>query len=305
MIPAALLAGALVVEVLASHRPAVVEVRRTGGWSAVRATERRRLEVQDAQVRLPGRLQRRYPGRLVILADGQRLRFLNLVEEDDYLAGVLAAEADTDQPAALAALAIAARSMVPFLKGRHVGGVLCDLTHCQAYSGLSEAQSIREAVRTTRGRCLAYRGLPALAPYHSTCGGHTRPPQSFFEQTAPYLQGVDDRGLCARSPHYRWEVWLAPADAARIFGPGRGAPRHFDAAAYRREGRVLGWNRVRSAVFEIETHPGGLLLRGQGLGHGVGLCQWGAAELARRGDSASEILAHYFPGTQIRPCPCR
>ena len=38
---------------------------------------------------------------------------------------------------------------------------------------------------------------------------------------------------------------------------------------------------------------------GRGWGHGVGMCQWGAAELARRGVSAAEILSYYYPGTEL------
>jgi stage II sporulation protein D len=40
--------------------------------------------------------------------------------------------------------------------------------------------------------------------------------------------------------------------------------------------------------------------QGAGWGHGVGLCQIGAAVMASRGFSAEEILKHYFRGTEIR-----
>ncbi|MDH7570716.1 MAG: SpoIID/LytB domain-containing protein, partial [Armatimonadota bacterium] len=38
---------------------------------------------------------------------------------------------------------------------------------------------------------------------------------------------------------------------------------------------------------------------GTGNGHGVGLCQWGAMGMARRGERAEEILRHYFPGATL------
>ena len=44
----------------------------------------------------------------------------------------------------------------------------------------------------------------------------------------------------------------------------------------------------------------GFILDGHGWGHGVGMCQWGAAELARRGATAEEILQLYYPGSALR-----
>jgi stage II sporulation protein D (peptidoglycan lytic transglycosylase) len=40
-------------------------------------------------------------------------------------------------------------------------------------------------------------------------------------------------------------------------------------------------------------------IEGGGLGHGVGLCQWGAHGMALAGAGAPAILAHYFPGTVV------
>ncbi len=70
--------------------------------------------------------------------------------------------------------------------------------------------------------------------------------------------------------------------------------------------RVLRDPPLRSTMFIIdyERGPGGLpyrvILEGGGNGHGVGLCQLGAAGMARQGDSARQILAHYYPGTGLR-----
>lgn len=54
---------------------------------------------------------------------------------------------------------------------------------------------------------------------------------------------------------------------------------------------------------EREAHGGGRLtgitLRGNGNGHGVGMCQWGAIGRARAGQDARSILRHYYPGTVV------
>jgi peptidoglycan hydrolase-like amidase len=69
--------------------------------------------------------------------------------------------------------------------------------------------------------------------------------------------------------------------------------------------RWLSRSHLLSSAFVVETGgspgkpPERFVLRGAGWGHGVGLCQIGAAAMACRGFKAEEILAHYFPGTSI------
>src|ERR1019366_2956500 len=65
----------------------------------------------------------------------------------------------------------------------------------------------------------------------------------------------------------------------------------------------MGWDRVRSDAYEVGVRNGALVFDGRGHGHGVGLCQKGAAEMAAEGQSAREIIAFYFPGTVVRIMP--
>lgn len=63
-----------------------------------------------------------------------------------------------------------------------------------------------------------------------------------------------------------------------------------------------------SSYFSLSTEGGDagiarVILRGNGYGHGVGLCQWGAIGRARAGQSARQILRTYFPGTSVGPLP--
>jgi SpoIID/LytB domain protein len=64
--------------------------------------------------------------------------------------------------------------------------------------------------------------------------------------------------------------------------------------------RWLSSSHLRSSAFFV-THAdnGDFLLHGSGWGHGVGLCQIGAAMMALRGYDFRQILAHYFPGTEL------
>ena len=62
---------------------------------------------------------------------------------------------------------------------------------------------------------------------------------------------------------------------------------------------------LKSALFDLELQRGtdGRLERieasGRGFGHGIGLCQTGALEMARRGYGYQRILSHYYPGAQL------
>ena len=64
--------------------------------------------------------------------------------------------------------------------------------------------------------------------------------------------------------------------------------------------RALSSSHLKSSAFEVERDPAGAwILRGRGWGHGVGLCQIGAAVMAARGFDYRKILQHYYPGTDV------
>jgi stage II sporulation protein D len=72
--------------------------------------------------------------------------------------------------------------------------------------------------------------------------------------------------------------------------------------------RAVGGEILPSTYFELDaaTAPGGLTrltIRGQGNGHGVGMCQWGAIGRARAGQDFRTILLAYYPGVQLVRAP--
>src|SRR5262249_33444569 len=137
----------------------------------------------------------------------------------------------------------------------------------------------------------------------------------------PYLRSVPC-DLCRGSPDASWRADLPLAQLDAVLAAGgrltgltvveRGAGGH--ARTVRLDGtgrtlsgeqlrlapgRALGWSTVKSAPFTVERAGGDLRFVGRGFGHGVGLCEAGAAELARRGAGYREILARYLPGTAV------
>src|SRR5258708_29209937 len=63
--------------------------------------------------------------------------------------------------------------------------------------------------------------------------------------------------------------------------------------------RALGWNKIRSDLYDLRNDGDHILFSGRGSGHGVGLCQAGAEEMARQGKDYKQILNFYFPGTHL------
>lgn len=64
--------------------------------------------------------------------------------------------------------------------------------------------------------------------------------------------------------------------------------------------KALSSSHLKSSAFEIEKSPDGFVLKGRGWGHGVGLCQIGAAAMAAQGDDYRQILSHYYVGAEIK-----
>jgi len=91
------------------------------------------------------------------------------------------------------------------------------------------------------------------------------------------------------SPH--WQVRLDTEEAA-------GLASHSEASRLRL-GRILGWDVVPGNNYELQPRGDGVVVEGRGKGHGVGLCQLGAAWMARQGHSFQEILAFYYPNTVV------
>jgi len=63
--------------------------------------------------------------------------------------------------------------------------------------------------------------------------------------------------------------------------------------------KAAGYARIRSLKMEIVPAAREWRITGEGWGHGVGMCQYGANGMARRGSGFREILARYYPGAEV------
>jgi stage II sporulation protein D len=242
---------------------------------------------------------------------------------EDYVAGVVSGEMPASFPAeALKAQAVAARSYALTRKidaqasarDHDIGsGVLA-----QVWSGKA-SEAARAAARATAGEVLVAGMEPVEAYFHASCGGRTESGLAAIGRDLPYLASVEC-GRCGGAPGARWKVEVPARELARIAGLAGDATRARVASrtASGRAERVeieaggktaslaaadlrqrLGYARLPSLAFEVRAARGAFVFDGQGQGHGAGLCQWGAAGLAREGRTYREILAHYYPGTEV------
>jgi len=253
---------------------------------------------------------------------------------DDYILHVVASEASVeDEPEALKALVIAARTYASKNLGRHkeLGYDFCSTTHCQRFEFAFVRPSLIAAVRETSDLVLRDdKGRVIDAYFSASCGGMTANLSDLWGGEAPtYLRGVQD-DYCHSGSHYRWTDVIDSQQLANAlrsdsrtdvgsrirelsvvnYDETRRAELISIAGDRRRTisgwefklivGRALGWNVLKSSRFNISRSGSQFVFRGGGFGHGLGLCQEGSHVMAQRGQSYQQILAHYFPGTNVR-----
>lgn len=270
---------------------------------------------------------RSYRGRAVQLRDGNVVNMLSL---EEYLYSVVPQEMAPSWPAAaLQAQAVCARTYVLQRSNPRSAYDVAPSELYQVYGGYeSETPAGRAAVDASAGMVLRYGDAFAEVMYSSCCGGHTEASnEAWGGAPLPYLGGVVCT-TCTDSPYYRWTRELDIAEIAQAFAGeleavaplqslaegGRDASgRARDVILQGLRGNVsirgttfrlrVGPRAVPSLLFtkiDAATEaPARVVIEGGGLGHGVGLCQWGARGLALTGASFNDILTFYFPGTVI------
>ena len=265
-----------------------------------------------------------YPLRITAHDGHLQLVLRMLIEE--YVAGVLAGESSNFQSEeSLKAMAVVVRTYAARFRGRHEaeGFDFCDTTHCQDLRVSAVRERYREAAEATEGELLWFQGEPARTYHHRDCGGATEDAGRLWPNSrAPYLRGVQDtycvaKGRAAWSSEITREELEQALTAAGIVLPslweslevssrtpsGRverlriSGPSSITLSAENLRlaiGRALGWERIRSDLYEVHERGGRFVFRGYGAGHGVGLCQVGVTAQGLRwqalGSEHAEVL---------------
>jgi SpoIID/LytB domain protein len=251
---------------------------------------------------------------------------------ESYLRGVVPTEVIPSWPVeSLKAQTLAARSYVHFniSHNEHFPNPkifdVDDTNHYQAFSGLTNIHANTDAaIKATAGEIMTYKKMVFPAFFDTDHGGHLESAKEVFNLPAPY---------CAVKPDAKeveaavkpWTVTMKLADLAKALPgiipsgktikglsvaatdltPGKRA-RFVTAklsdnktvkipiADFRRAAGAL-----TSSLFKLTVTGDSVTIDGKGRGHGVGLNQMGAKELAKAGWDYKKILNFYFSGIKI------
>jgi stage II sporulation protein D len=310
-----------------------------GGWrtNLVRATpagpgvdvDGRRGAAFRLRSEHPIRLNGRdYPSPLELVRNGEGLAVVNDVSLEEYVVGVVRAEASEKWPLEmLRAQATVARTYAAHHRLLAAGKsfhILASTAHQQYAGKVPPASPVWMAVRDTAGQVLLWEGEVFPAFYHTESGGYTEDPRSVFAaRNMPGLKPVRC-DFSAGSPHFYWslDVRLSElAETLRRNGVNSGAVSAIDVTertpslrastvAVRGEHgtftlrgndfrRMLGYDTFKSTLFAVALDGEWARFSGRGYGHGVGMCQWGAKGMAEQGFSARQILEYFYPATTL------
>lgn len=281
-----------------------------------------KMGVTKGEVGLHGR---KYSGILEVWKGKSGLYVINELPMEDYLKGVVAAEVGAKwEEEALKAQAVASRTYALYQKRNNFniyGQMSYHLTSSvlhQVYRGDMISENIIKAVNSTKGEILIYDGEPIVAFYHSTSGGLTEDCVEVFGKNFPYLRPVETNSEL--SPFYVWEKRIPLLDIEKAINIKN--IKDISPASQTVTNRVkdlkirtnngehlypakdlrknLGWDKLPSTMItELIKDGDYFIFQGKGYGHGVGMCQWSAQQMAKEGKTYKEILAKFYPGATL------
>ena len=272
--------------------------------------------------------QKRFSGKLNLFILDSQILVVNVLGIEKYLSSVVGSEMPTKWPIeSLKAQAIASRTYALKQKGNNLFDI--DSTQsAQVYNGLeSRTYKTVRAVSSTRSLVMTYKNKLINALFHSSSGGMTENSEDVWKNKYPYLSSVKD--FDKKNPKFRWQKKFSSKELSILF-PKIGGLNNIEIQNITDTGRVknvklfgaygseqmsgvdlrkrldLNSNLVRFKFYDEELNnkfpmKKGLLVFGQGLGHGVGMSQWGAKYMASKGLKAEKILKHFYRGVQIKP----
>ena len=265
-----------------------------------------------------------YRGRTLVVPTEKGLTAVNWVDLEEYLYSVTGGEMSSSWPKeAIKAQAIAARTYALHERQKNLSkNRLYDMGNTperwQIYKGVvSEHRNTLAAVDATAGQVLTYKNKIILSVFHACSGGHTENVEDVWGNKLPYLRAVRD--FDQNIKQCNWVRTFSPQDISAKF-PELGNVKQMQieqTSPYQsvkalkivgdKGQTVLKGEKVRTALklkstrFSISQGDGGFVLRGLGFGHGLGMSQWGAYNLAKRGANHLQILGHYFRGVSLTP----
>ncbi|OGX15349.1 MAG: hypothetical protein A2166_04410 [Omnitrophica WOR_2 bacterium RBG_13_41_10] len=286
------------------------------------------LKANDPEATLVN--NRRFNGDIQLInKENGHLLVINYVELEDYVKGILYHEVSHYWPIeALKAQAVVCRTYAIYQINENKAKDY-DLTadiYSQVYGGkTSERYRTNKAVDETKRQVLAYKDKVFPAYFHATCAGHTQDASLLWNIDIAPLKGVSC-GFCKESPHFKWHsvlslkkikdsllksgysgfekikdiVILAKDNSSRITYLKIITDKKDIKISAKDFREILKPNIIKSTNFTLTIVGEDAVFQGLGWGHGVGMCQWGAYFMAKKGYNYRQILEYYYPLSYVK-----
>lgn len=244
----------------------------------------------------------------------------NEVELEHYVAGVVQAEAGVAKNSEfykVQAVAVRTYALKNIDKHAEDGYNLCDQTCCQVYKGRCANTEIMLAASKTAGQVIIDSTTKQLiiAVFHSNSGGQTCNSEDVWGRPLPYLRSVNDPYSVSQTsyswqksmPRSEWLNYLKNNFSYNINDPAAVAK----VTSFTQNSRQvyltgnIGLRKIRedlklrSTYFNISEDGDNVKFTGRGFGHGVGMSQEGAINMAKQGFTYIDILKFYYLGIEI------
>ncbi len=245
---------------------------------------------------------------------------------EKYIIGVVAGEMPASyELEALKAQAVAARSYALY----HMNGKEYDVTNTTSSQVYLEENELKEkwkkdyeknlkkietAIAQTNGEYLTYNGEKVDAMFFAVSTGKTENSEEVFILKLPYLRSVSST-WDEKSPVFTDSVTMSIDDFYKnlnfpyndnlkieiIEKTSTGRIKKLKINEQEINGREFQTKlKLRSNYFEIIKTDNKITINTKGYGHGVGMSQFGANEMAKEGNDYKKILKHYYQGTEIK-----
>ncbi|SDG08547.1 SpoIID/LytB domain-containing protein [Marvinbryantia formatexigens] len=225
------------------------------------------------------------------------------MELEEYVIGVTAAQipAGYDLEAVKAQMVAARTNLYRQIEadGKVESGAYLTMTELER---MGSAEKFLRAQRETRGQVLEWEGRPILASFHACSAGNTRDAKEVLRtEEYPYLVSKvcpSDTGAADAETTLQIDSSWADMQITERDSTGYVLQISLDGKTMSGEEfrNLLG---LPSANFEVSTTGGETWLTVHGIGHGLGMSQYTAQQMALTGKDYKEILAYFYPGTDL------
>lgn len=255
---------------------------------------------------------------------------IDTIPMEDYIVGVVAGEMPVSfNIEALKAQAIAARNYAikKVIANKDKEYDLIDTTDNQVYLDIENLKEswknkyveninkVRKAVYDTKEEYLVYDDKIIDLFYFSTSNGKTENASNVFKIDVPYLTSVESPWDEEETTKFNSEKEISLKDFYNLLGLEYNDNLEIKDIQKTESNRVSQITingkiftgreiyqllKIRSTDFEIEQTDETLKIKTKGFGHGVGMSQYGANGMAKKGYNYEEILKHYYQGTELK-----